>query len=86
MQFVDVFPRTADRQGAICSPRISISEAPAGLYAYQPDPATDRFPLALISPASRPHDQLHARRAAATRSAVADAIQTDASARQIGRR
>jgi anaerobic selenocysteine-containing dehydrogenase len=23
-----------------------------GLYRYQPDPATDRFPLALISPAS----------------------------------
>jgi anaerobic selenocysteine-containing dehydrogenase len=26
--------------------------APAGLYGYQPDPATERYPLALISPAS----------------------------------
>jgi anaerobic selenocysteine-containing dehydrogenase len=28
-------------------------EAPAGLYTYQPDPATSRHPLSLISPASR---------------------------------
>ena len=28
------------------------AEAPAGLYGYQPDPATPEFPLALISPAS----------------------------------
>ena len=35
-----------------CSPTDLDREAPAGLYAYQPDPATDRFPLALISPAS----------------------------------
>ena len=27
-------------------------EAPAGLYAFQPDPATEQYPLALISPAS----------------------------------
>jgi anaerobic selenocysteine-containing dehydrogenase len=26
--------------------------APLGLYAFQPDPATDRFPLTLISPSS----------------------------------
>ena len=28
------------------------AEAPDGLYAYQRDPATDQYPLALISPAS----------------------------------
>src|SRR5207253_1464266 len=28
------------------------AEAPAGLYGYQPDPATTEFPLALLSPAS----------------------------------
>ena len=28
------------------------AEAPAGLYAFQPDPATKQYPLALISPAS----------------------------------
>lgn len=27
-------------------------EAPAGLYRFQPDPATEQFPLALISPAT----------------------------------
>ncbi|HUH05499.1 MAG TPA: molybdopterin-dependent oxidoreductase [Kofleriaceae bacterium] len=28
------------------------AEAPGGLYAYHPDPATDAYPLALISPAT----------------------------------
>jgi anaerobic selenocysteine-containing dehydrogenase len=28
------------------------AEAPAGLYTYQPDPATPEFPLALISPSA----------------------------------
>jgi len=28
------------------------TSAPAGLYGYQPDPATPQYPLALISPAS----------------------------------
>jgi anaerobic selenocysteine-containing dehydrogenase len=28
------------------------AQAPLGLYRYQPDPATERFPLTLISPAS----------------------------------
>jgi hypothetical protein len=31
---------------------ISTPSAPNGLLFYQPDPATDRFPLALISPSS----------------------------------
>ena len=51
MQFVDVFPRTADRKVHLF-PAALDREAPLGLYAYQPDPATDQFPLALISPAS----------------------------------
>ena len=51
MQFVDVFPRTPDGKVHLFPADLD-REAPAGLYAYQPDPATDRFPLALISPAS----------------------------------
>jgi anaerobic selenocysteine-containing dehydrogenase len=51
VQFVDVFPLTAD--GKIHLFPVEIADgAPAGLYGYQPDPATDRFPLALISPSS----------------------------------
>lgn len=41
VQFVDVHPRTADG-------RVHLE----GDYAFQPDPATDAYPLALISPAS----------------------------------
>jgi anaerobic selenocysteine-containing dehydrogenase len=51
IQFRDVFPRTADQKIALY-PEALANEAPAGLYTYQPDPATHAFPLALISPAS----------------------------------
>jgi anaerobic selenocysteine-containing dehydrogenase len=51
IQFVDVFPLTADAKVELFSPAMDRG-APAGLYGYQPDPATDAFPLALISPAS----------------------------------
>jgi anaerobic selenocysteine-containing dehydrogenase len=51
IQFVDVFPLTDDRKVHLC-PAALDQQAPAGLYGYQPDPATDRYPLALISPAS----------------------------------
>ena len=34
-------------------PAAVAGDAPAGLYGYQADPATERFPLALISPATR---------------------------------
>jgi anaerobic selenocysteine-containing dehydrogenase len=51
IQFVDVFPLTPDAKIHLC-PESLDREAPGGLYAYRPDPATDRFPLALISPAS----------------------------------
>lgn len=51
IQFVDVFPRTPD--GIVdLFPEALDRESPAGLYGYQPDPATPEFPLVLISPAS----------------------------------
>ena len=51
VQFVDVFPNTADRKVDLFPADLE-AEAPAGLYAFQPDPASDGYPLALISPAS----------------------------------
>ena len=51
IQFRDVFPLTADGKIDLVPASLD-AEAPAGLYAYQPDPATPTFPLALISPAS----------------------------------
>ena len=51
VQFADVFPRTPDRKVHLF-PEDLEREAPGGLYAFQPDPATEDFPLALISPAS----------------------------------
>jgi anaerobic selenocysteine-containing dehydrogenase len=51
VQFVDVLPRTADQKIHLFPPELD-AQAPSGLYGFQPDPATDRYPLALISPAS----------------------------------
>jgi anaerobic selenocysteine-containing dehydrogenase len=51
VQFVDVFPRTPDEKVHLFPDELD-AQAPAGLYGFQPDPATERFPLALISPAS----------------------------------
>jgi anaerobic selenocysteine-containing dehydrogenase len=51
VQFVDVFPRTPDGKVDLF-PDLLDRGAPAGIYGYQPDPATDAYPLALISPAS----------------------------------
>jgi anaerobic selenocysteine-containing dehydrogenase len=51
VQFVDTFPRTADRRIHLV-PEDLDREAPAGLYAFRADPATPRFPLALVSPAA----------------------------------
>jgi anaerobic selenocysteine-containing dehydrogenase len=51
VQFVDVFPNTPDRKVDLF-PADCDASAPMGLYAFQPDPATDKYPLALISPAS----------------------------------
>jgi anaerobic selenocysteine-containing dehydrogenase len=51
IQFVDVMPRTFDRKVDLF-PETLESEAPTGLYTFQPDPASEKFPLAMISPAS----------------------------------
>jgi anaerobic selenocysteine-containing dehydrogenase len=51
IQFVDVFPLTPDRKVNLFPESIA-GDAPAGLYGYQPDPGTERYPLALISPAT----------------------------------
>ena len=51
VQFVDVFPNTPDRKVDLF-PAALESEAPSGLYRFRPDPATERYPLALISPSS----------------------------------
>src|SRR3954470_2042115 len=51
IQFVDVFPLTPDRKIDLF-PAALEAPAPAGLYGYQPDPGSDKYPLALISPAS----------------------------------
>src|SRR5690606_36362946 len=51
VQFQDVWTQTP---GSLVDlhPDVLEAQAPAGLYAYQPDPGTPEFPLALISPAS----------------------------------
>jgi anaerobic selenocysteine-containing dehydrogenase len=51
VQFVDVFPGTPDRKIRLVPEELD-REAPGGLYAYRPEPATTAFPLALISPAT----------------------------------
>ena len=51
VQFVDVFPLTPGRKVNLFPAALDAS-APMGLYRYQPDPETERYPLALISPAS----------------------------------
>src|SRR4051794_27498143 len=51
IQFVDVFPNTPDRKIDLFPAALDAS-APEGLYRFQVDPATERHPLALISPAS----------------------------------
>ncbi len=51
VQFVDVFPNTVDRKVHLCPEHLD-QQAPLGLYGFQDDPATERYPFALISPAS----------------------------------
>ena len=51
VQFVDVFPNTPDRKVHLFPEALEAS-APMGLYRFQPDPGTERYPLTLISPAS----------------------------------
>jgi len=49
IQFVDVFPKTSDQRAHLC-PHDLVTTSSA--YAYQADPASETYPLALISPAS----------------------------------
>jgi anaerobic selenocysteine-containing dehydrogenase len=51
VQFVDAFPKTPDQKVDLF-PAVLDTQAPMGLYGYQPDPASTEYPLALISPAS----------------------------------
>jgi anaerobic selenocysteine-containing dehydrogenase len=51
VQFVDVFPRTPDRKVHLFPEELQPA-TPDGLYAFQPDPGTADFPLALISPSN----------------------------------
>ncbi|MEC7768196.1 MAG: molybdopterin-dependent oxidoreductase [Acidobacteriota bacterium] len=51
IQFVDVQPRTADKKIELFNEALD-DETPEGLYVFQPDPASDDYPLALISPAT----------------------------------
>jgi anaerobic selenocysteine-containing dehydrogenase len=51
IQFGDSFPLTPDRKAHLWPENLP-TLAPGGLYSYQPDPGTDQYPLALISPAS----------------------------------
>lgn len=51
VQFVDAFPLTPDRRIHLVPGELD-REAPRGLYAFQEDPGTERYPLALISPAT----------------------------------
>jgi anaerobic selenocysteine-containing dehydrogenase len=51
IQFVDAFPMTPDRKIHLV-PEALDREAPLGLYGFQEDPASERFPLALLSPAT----------------------------------
>jgi anaerobic selenocysteine-containing dehydrogenase len=68
VQFVDAFPRTADRKIHLVPENLD-REAPLGLYGFREDPARAEFPLALISPAtdrtiSSTLGELHAQRVA----------------------
>jgi anaerobic selenocysteine-containing dehydrogenase len=51
VQFVDVFPLTPDRKVDLY-PAAMVEHTHDRLYVYQPDPETEQYPLALISPAS----------------------------------
>src|SRR5262249_3427366 len=51
VQFLDSFPLTPDGKAHLLPPALD-REAPHGLYAFQADPASERYPLALISPST----------------------------------
>jgi anaerobic selenocysteine-containing dehydrogenase len=51
IQFVDTFPNTPGQKADLCPDSLD-SASSIGLYRFIPDPGTERFPLALISPSS----------------------------------
>jgi anaerobic selenocysteine-containing dehydrogenase len=51
VQFVDNFPRTRGQKAHLV-PEDLDQEVPGGLYSFRADPADERHPLALISPAT----------------------------------
>jgi anaerobic selenocysteine-containing dehydrogenase len=51
IQFVTAFPQTPDKRAHLF-PAALAAETGGRLYEFRDDPATDRFPLALISPAT----------------------------------
>ncbi len=51
VQFVDVFPRTADGKIDLFPDALE-EEAPAGLYSFRGDTAGETYPLILLSPAT----------------------------------
>jgi anaerobic selenocysteine-containing dehydrogenase len=51
VSFVDVFPRTSDSRIHLVPEELD-REAARGLYHYEPDPGSRKYPLALISPAT----------------------------------
>ena len=52
VQFLDTFPRTSDRKVHLAGPDID-ALTPDGLYRFRDDPATEAYPLAMISPATQ---------------------------------
>jgi len=50
IQFVDLLPKTDDQKVHLYPADVAVRGG--RLYGYEPDPATERFPLGLISPAS----------------------------------
>ena len=72
VQFVDVFPLTAGSEDRSV-PGSARREAPAGLYGYQPDPATDAYPAGAHLAGEREDDVVDARRAPPARRRAADA-------------
>ena len=82
MQFVDVFPLTPDNKIDLYPGRARRRIRVTVCYVYQPDPETDQYPLALISPASEKtvSSTLGELR---ERAAMLQMHPTDASARQL---
>lgn len=52
VQGVDLHPRTHDGKVHLWDAEAD-AQAPNGLFGFQPDPATDAFPLALITPSAK---------------------------------